>query len=124
MEVAQKDKRRHKQQKVTRKSSRKEKLPDRTPFTDQKIVDLVLGECHSDMSELNMSDFSLELSSEEEGVGLEEEISMNESDYPLYDGSLLQKLLYSEPGVPVSVILYTFDSAVHDTVLFFIGWYW
>ena len=100
MEFPQKDKFRRKQQKATRKS---EKLPESVPFSDQKIVDLVLGDSEKPESDLNGGCLELSSEEEEEGVGLEEELSMNESDYPLHDASLLQKLLYSEPGEPVSV---------------------
>lgn len=88
---------RHKQRKVTRKL---DTLPENAPFSDHKIVNLVLRDCDKPESDLNSNCLELSSDEEEEGVGLEEELSMNESDYPLHDGSLLQKLLYSEVGEP------------------------
>ena len=48
-----------------------------------------------------------ELSSDEEGGVVPSELSMNESDYPLYDRSLLEKLVYSREADPANKPLST-----------------
>ena len=67
---------------------------------DKEVLELVLR--NTGESELNLDGVFVELSSEEEeeegGRGMGDECSMNESDYPLYSDSLLQNLLYDDPG--------------------------
>lgn len=62
---------------------------------DQGVLDLVLRSTVE--PELDMDGVYVDLSSEEEG-GMGDECSMNESDHPLYSDSLLQNLLYDDPG--------------------------
>lgn len=62
---------------------------------DQRVLDLVLGQRVGGGGELSLC---AEPSSDEEDGGLgtfDRELSVNESDYPLHDSSLLEKLLYS-----------------------------
>ena len=62
---------------------------------NQEIVDLLVGgETDLDLNDVYV-DFSSSSSEEEDTM---EDFSMDESDYPLHNDSLLQKLLYSEGG--------------------------
>ncbi len=69
-------------------------MPRGPPASEQGIINLVVG------TDCEQSPERASQSSGEEGVDLmESDISMDESDYPLRDGSLLQQLLYSGEAV-------------------------
>ena len=72
---------------------------DVPPATEREIIDLLVGE-DKKLDLEGLDGVSIGLSSEEEEEKwAEDNFSMTESDYPLRDNSLLQKLLYSEVGV-------------------------
>ena len=109
MELTQKQKSVHKGDEGVQKSSHtgitsKEEstLEPGDPFLDSRdkeVLELVLRSTGE--PELGLDSVYVELSSEEEeegGRAMGDECSVNESDYPLYSDSLLQNLLYDEPG--------------------------
>ena len=82
-----------------------------TTSGDQDILELVLGRVGK--PKLGLDGFYAELSSEEEeGGGMSDDFSMNESDYPLHRDSLLHKLLYNDTG---QIVRYTHHAQAFAT---------